>query len=253
MAWLQTSYFSSSALFPATETDAAPSPSPATPWTPRPNQTAPPGDWLVWLILAGRGWGKTRAIVEWLRTRVQQTPLVNVIGPTADDVRDVLVEGPSGVLAVCDDADRPRYEPAKRRLAWPNGARSLLFSAEEPERLRGKQHHALVCDELAAWRHPEAWHQALFGLRLGSTPQAVVATTPRPTPLVMDLAAMPTTHVTTGTSYENREHLSDAYFATVIAPYEGTRLGEQEIHGRILTDVVGALWTRELIRYRVVQ
>jgi phage terminase large subunit-like protein len=139
------------------------------PFWARPEQLIPPGDWVYWLPLAGRGWGKTRTGAETVRHWAREFPLVNLIGATADDVRDVMVEGESGVLAVCPRDERPRYVAHRRRLDWPNGAKSLLFSAEEPERLRGKQHMKLWADELAAWRYPEAWDQAVFGLRLGAS------------------------------------------------------------------------------------
>ena len=145
----------------------------------RPDQEPPPGDWIVWLILAGRGSGKTRAGAETVRRWTKTFPIVNLIGPTADDVRDVMVLGESGIVNCCRRDERPRYLASAGRLEWPGGAKSLLFSADEPDRLRGKQHMKLWCDELAAWRRPEAFDQAMLGLRLGDRPQMVVTTTPR--------------------------------------------------------------------------
>src|SRR5580658_908239 len=153
-----------------------------------------------WLILAGRGAGKTRAGAEAVRQWAQDYPSVNLIGPTADDVRDVMVLGESGILNCCRRDERPRYLASAGRLEWPSGAVSLLFSAEEPDRLRGKQHMKLWLDELAAWRRPEAFDQAMLGLRLGDKPQMIVTTTPRPTRIIKELAADKDTIVTRGSS-----------------------------------------------------
>lgn len=211
----------------------------------RPNQHAPEGDWRTWLILAGRGWGKTRTGAEWLRASVRDFPLVNIIGATADDARDVMIEGESGILAICPPGERPEYLPSKRQLAWPNGAKTLIFTADEPDRLRGKQHMRLWADEVAAWRYPEAWDQAMFGLRLGPDPRAVVTTTPKPVRVVRDLVADPRTHVTRGTTYENRDNLAPAFFEQIIGRYEGTRLGRQELLAELLEDTPGALFLRD--------
>src|SRR5260370_32211937 len=134
----------------------------------RPNQLPPNGEWRVWLVLAGRGFGKTRTGAEMIRARVtaRTAHRLALVAPTAGDARDVMVEGESGILAISPPWERPRYEPSKRRLTWPNGAVATLFSADEPERLRGPQHDAAWCDELASWRHPEAWDMLMFGLRL---------------------------------------------------------------------------------------
>src|SRR5260370_31621465 len=155
----------------------------------RPEQAPPPGEWIVWLILAGRGAGKTRAGAEAVRHWTQRYPIVNLIGPTADDARDVMVLGESGILNLCRKGERPRYLPAAARLEWPNGAVSSVFSAEEPDRLRGKQHMKRWRDELAAWRRADAFDQAMLGLRLGDKPQMIVTTTPRPTKIIKQLAA----------------------------------------------------------------
>jgi phage terminase large subunit-like protein len=205
------------------------------------------GDWVTWLILAGRGFGKTRTGAEAVRSWVRSFPYVNLIGATADDARDIMIEGESGILAICPRYERPRYLPSKRRLEWPNGARSLIFTADEPERLRGKQHMKLWCDELCAWRHPEAFEQALLGLRLGPLPQAVITTTPRPIRLLRELIADTGTVTTRGSTYDNRAHLSTGFFTRIISRYEGTRLGRQELHAELLEDVEGALWSNALI------
>jgi len=205
--------------------------------------------WTYWLILAGRGYGKTRAGGEWVRDRATSGTFahVNLIAATADDARDIMIEGESGILAICPAWERPDYRSSKRRLEWPNGCRSLIFTADEPERLRGKQHESLWADELAAWRYPEAWDQAMLGLRIGPDPRAVVTTTPKPTALVRALIADPDCVVTRGSTYENRANLSKVFYNTVIKKYEGTRLGRQELDAEVLDDTPGALWTSKLI------
>jgi phage terminase large subunit-like protein len=218
----------------------------------RPEQRIPPGDWQVWLALAGRGWGKTRVGGETVREWVKRFRYVNLIAATSDDARDIMIEGESGILAICPKWERPHYSISKSRLDWPNGARSLIFTADEPERLRGKQHEKLWADEVCAWRYPDAWDQAMFGLRLGANPQAVVTTTPRPTALLKELIKAPTTHVTRGSTYDNRSNLAAQFFDKIIRKYEGTRLGRQELNAEILTDNPRALWNRDNIdRLRV--
>lgn len=220
---------------------------------------APPGDWPVWVYLAGRGAGKTRSGAEWVREKVKAgAGRVALIAPTAGDARDVMVEGVSGLMAVCWAGDRthagetlgrPVYEPSKRRLTWANGAIATLFSAEEPDRLRGPQHEAIWCDELAAWQDPQgAWDMAMFGLRLGSAPQAMVTTTPKPLPIVRELVRDQRNVVTRGTTYDNRRNLATAFFVQIAGKYEGTRLGRQELEGEILEEAEGALWRRDMIR-----
>jgi phage terminase large subunit-like protein len=213
----------------------------------RDNQRPPEGEWASWLILAGRGFGKTRVGAEMVRSWVKDFPFVNLIGATADDARDIMIEGESGILAICPAQERPRYLPSKRRLEWPNGARSLIFTADEPERLRGKQHMKLWCDELGSWRHPEAFEQAMLGLRLGALPQAVVTTTPKPIRLLKELIADTGTVITRGSTYDNRAHLAPGFFTRIINRYEGTRLGRQELNAELLEDVEGALWSNAMI------
>jgi len=192
----------------------------------RPTQLPPPGDWRVWLLLAGRGFGKTRTGAELIRARVAALTArrLALVAPTAADARNVMVEGESGLLAVSPPWDRPRYEPSKRRLTWPNG-----------------------CDELGSWRYPEAWDMLMFGLRLVDDPRVVVTTTPRPTKLIRALIADPTAVVTRGSTYENRANLAPAFLDQIIRKYEGTRLGRQELEAELLDDVPGALWTRGII------
>jgi len=208
--------------------------------------------WSYWLILAGRGWGKTRTGAEWMREAIKTRMRVNLIAATSDDARDIMIEGESGILSCCSEYDRPIYDRSKRRLRWPNGAISLIFTADEPERLRGKQHEALWCDELAAWRYAEAWDQAKFGLRLGCNPVAVITTTPRPTAIIKEILEDPDTLITRGTTYDNKSNLSPKFFDSITRKYEGTRLGRQELEAQLLTDNPDALWNRGNIeKYRV--
>ena len=213
------------------------------------NQLPPPGDWRVWLLVAGRGFGKTRTGAEWIRHQVNhhKRRRVALVAPTAADVRDVMVEGESGLLAIGPPQQRPQYEPTKRRLTWPNGAIATTYSADEPERLRGPQHDAAWCDEIASWRYPEAWDMLMFGLRLGADPRVVVTTTPKPIKIIRELIADPTTAITRGSTYDNRANLAPAFLEQIIRKYEGTRLGRQELNAEILDDVPGALWSRAII------
>lgn len=213
----------------------------------RGEQLPPATDWTYWLILAGRGFGKTRTGAEWVRQSIRTSQYVNLIGATADDARDIMIEGESGILACCPRAERPEYRPSQRKLIWPNGSISLIFTADEPERLRGKQHSGLWADEVAAWRYPEAWDQAKFGLRLGKRPQACLTTTPKPSKLVKSLIADPATHVTRGSTYENRSNLAPSFFSEIVKTYEGTRIGRQELNAEILDDNPNALWVRKQI------
>jgi len=216
-------------------------------WWARRNQRAPESAWANWLILAGRGFGKTRIGAEMVRRWVQDFPLVNLIGATAADARDIMIEGESGILAICARDERPLYVPSKRRLEWPNGARSLIFTADEPERLRGKQHMKLWADELASWRRPEAFGQAMLGLRLGALPQVVITTTPKPAKLIRELIANSETVVTRGSTYDNRANLAPGFYAQIIKRYEGTRIGRQELNAELLDEVEGALWSIAMI------
>lgn len=202
----------------------------------------------MWLILAGRGWGKTRTGAEWVLERVRRgARRIALVAPIASDARDVMVEGESGIMSIAPEHERPHYEPSKRRLTFPNGAVATTYSADEPRRLRGPQHDAAWADELASWRYPEAWDMLMFGLRLGDDPRAVVTTTPTPTPLLRQLTVSDTAHVTRGNTYENRANLAPGFFADIVARYEGTRLGRQEIYAEILDDAAGALWKRDMI------
>lgn len=232
----------------------------------RDNQLPPPlasdgtPDWIVWLVLAGRGFGKTRTGAEWIRARVRsgKARRIHLIAPTAFDARMVMVEGDSGIMNVCHESDTmddgsplgmPEWSPGNKQVTWRNGAIATTFSAEEPERLRGPQCDTLWADELAAWsRLQDTWDMAMFGFRLGD-PRAIATTTPKPLPLIRRLVTDPTTAITRGSTYENRANLAKSFFNTVVSRYEGTRLGRQELQGEILEDVEGALWTREMIIY----
>lgn len=220
-------------------------------WWAREDQLAPLGDdWGVWLVLAGRGFGKSRTGAEWVREQVEtgKSSRIALVAPTAADIRDVLVEGPSGILNICPDDNRPTYEPSKRhKLTWPNGAVAYGYSADEPERLRGPQHDAAWCDEIASWRYPDAWDMLMFGLRGGTNPRVVVTTTPKPVKIIRDLLSNPDCVVTRGTTYANRANLAPTFLDTIIKRYEGTRLGRQELNAELLDDVPGALWNRALL------
>ena len=215
----------------------------------RDSQLPPPGDWRVWLLMAGRGFGKTRSGAEWVRMQVEdeRARRIALVAPTVADLRNVMIEGESGILAISHPEFKPDYFASRNRLHWPNGAVALGFSADEPERLRGPQHDAAWCDELAAWRYPEAWDMLQFGLRLGKDPRVVVTTTPKPVRLVRMLLKDPAVRVTRGSTRENRNHLAPAFLAEIVRRYEGTRLGRQELEAELLEDAAGALWTRDTL------
>ncbi len=216
----------------------------------RPQQLAPEGNWLVWLILAGRGFGKTRASGEWVREQVELRGRrrIALVGRTAADVRDVIVEGESGILAISPSWNRPIYEPSKRRLTWPNGALATCYSADEPDLLRGPQHDAAAADELATWQYAqETWDNLMFGLRLGDRPQVIVTTTPRPLKILRSLMQAASTVITRGSTFDNVANLAPSALAEFRSRYEGTRIGRQELNGEVLDDVPGALWERETL------
>jgi phage terminase large subunit-like protein len=215
----------------------------------RPKQLAPPGQWHFWLILAGRGFGKTRTGAEWVQAQVESGACgrIALVAETAADARDVMVKGESGILAIAPPWCRPHYEPSNRRLTWPNGAIASTYSADEPDQLRGPQHDGAWGDELAKWRYADAWDQLCFGLRLGSNPRAIITTTPRPTKIIKDLIADPLCFVTRGSTYENRGNVAAKWLSHILAKYQGTRLGRQELDAEVLDDAPGALWKRERI------
>jgi phage terminase large subunit-like protein len=218
----------------------------------RPNQLPPEGDWWAgWLATNGRGWGKTwvgsNYTNEMALTSVSRIAL---IGATAADVRDVMIEGPSGILRTAPSWNRPIYEPSKRKLEWPNGSIALAFSAEESDRLRGPQFGFLWADELCAWENAQAtWDMAMFGLRLGTRPRWLVTTTPKPIKLLRELLARENEDVAVvrGSTFENAENLAPTFLQTVQNRYSNTRLGRQELQGELLIDIPGCLWTRDMI------
>lgn len=211
----------------------------------RPQQLPPEWLWLVWIIRAGRGFGKTRSGAEFVREEVNagRAGYVSLIAPTAAAGRDVMIEGESGILAVHPDTTRPEYEPSKRRLTWPNGAIGIVYTAEEPDRLRGPQSDLIWADEPASWKTGrEAWDNAMLGLRLGKRPRAVMTMTPRPLAWLKELEASKTTAVTSGSTYENKANVAPAFLQLILGRFEGTRLGSQEIDAQYLDDVEGAYW-----------
>jgi phage terminase large subunit-like protein len=205
------------------------------------------GDWSTWLILGGRGAGKTRAGAEWVRALAASdaSARIALVGETEHDVRTVMIEGVSGLLTIHPARQRPQWEPTLRRLTWPNGAVAEAFSAENYESLRGPQFSAAWCDELAKWRHAEtAFDMLQFGLRLGERPRQVITTTPRPIGLIRKLVADPATAITRAGTARNAFNLSPAFLENIVARYAGTRLGRQEIDGEIVEERADALWTR---------
>ncbi len=221
----------------------------------RPEQQTPTGDWQVWFISAGRGWGKNRTAVEFVNAEVEagRATRIAIVAETDDDARNVIVEGKSGFLKVGVPSKRPIYEPSKDRLTWPNGAIATLYSAQTPGKLRGPEHDLAWCDEIAKWSFAkpgdprksslgqDTWDNLQFGLRLG-TARCIVTTTPRPVPLVRELIKAPRTVVTHGKTMDNAANLAPEYIAKMRDKYAGTRLGRQELNAELLEDIPGALW-----------
>jgi len=214
------------------------------------------GPWTTWLVLGGRGAGKTRLGAEWVRAAALGTSpyaerrhrSIALVGESEHDVREVMIEGVSGLLRISPRAERPLWMPSRRRLEWANGAVAQAFSAEDPESLRGPQFDAAWCDELAKWRNAEsAFDMLQFGLRLGAQPRQLITTTPRPTALIKRLIADPRTAVTRAATHVNAAHLSPAFLTQVVERYAGTQLGRQEILGEIIEERADALWSRALI------
>lgn len=229
----------------------------------RPEQVEPPGNWSVWLAMAGRGFGKTRLGSEWIREQVcGRTPLeagrasrIALIAETAADARDVMVRGSGGILDCHPPEFRPTYTPSLRKLEWPNGAVAHTYSAEDPEQLRGPEHDLAWSDELAKWRYAqETWDMLQFGLRIGDNPRQLVTTTPRPIQilreLLKDLDKPGGTVLTRGSTFDNAANLARKFIDKIRDKYDGTRLGRQELHAEILDDVPGALWTRAMLDRR---
>lgn len=219
--------------------------------TARDNQITPTGSWRIWLILAGRGWGKTRTGAEDIAHYVlwQKDVRVGIIAPTFADARDVCIEGESGLLRILPAVCVKAWHRSTGDLHLYNGSRVKLFSADQPDRLRGPQHHRVWCDELAAWPSREAFDQLWFGLRLGDDPRVVITTTPKNTPLIRELVtrAGEDVFLTKGKTYDNQAHLAPLVLAQLRAQYDGSRLGRQELEAEVLEDVEGALWPRAMI------
>jgi len=216
----------------------------------RSEQRPPEFEWLIWLFQAGRGAGKTRSFAEWIidRARKGLAKRIALVGRVPSDVRDVMVEGESGIMACSPRDFMPEYKPSIRRLIWPNGAVAITYSSENPSELRGPQHDTAWCDELAAWRDARkgdvidtTWNNLMLGLRLGSDPKCGVSTTPKPVKLIKQLVEAPGTAVTGATTYDNVKNLAPPFAAQILKTYEGTRIGRQEVMGELLTDVEGAL------------
>lgn len=236
----------------------------------RPEQIEPPGLWSIWLYLAGRGSGKTRSGSEWIKEQVEKgdARFIALVSQSAADARDVMVEGESGILSVYPDGKKPKYEPSKRRIVWPNGAQATIYTAEDPDQLRGPSHDTAWADEIAAFRHlDDLWSNLMLGLRLGKS-RCFISTTPRGIKFIRGLIVrainldpqkelqtqevypedrVKDVFVTKGSTYDNKDNLSQTFMNQIITQYEGTRLGRQELLAEILQDVEGALWNREIL------
>lgn len=217
------------------------------------HQIAPPPPWRTWLILGGRGSGKTRAGAEWVRAVVEgSTPLqggecrrVALIAETVDQAREVMIEGPSGILAITPEDRRPKYQASRKRLEWPNGAEAFVYSALRPEALRGPQFDGAWCDELAKWKKGrETWDQLQFGLRLGKAPRQVVTTTPRRSELLADILMASDTVAASAPTEANRANLAPGFLQAAEARFGGSAIARQELMGELLDEAPGALWTR---------
>ncbi len=217
-------------------------------------QQPPGGDWSLWLVMAGRGFGKTRAGAEWVRSIAEHdaSARIALVAANYGEARSVMVEGDSGLLNISPPSSRPVWEASLKRLRWANGAQAMLYSAAEPEALRGPQHSHGWCDEVAKWQHvggraEAAWDNLKMGLRLGENPRIVATTTPRPVPLVHKLLAAEGVVVTKGRTQDNILNLPPSFLAAMEADYGGTRLGRQELDGELIADLDGALWTRAML------
>ena len=217
-------------------------------------QVTPAGAWHTWMIMAGRGYGKTRAGAEWVRAVAEADPCARIalVGASLGEVRRVMVEGPSGLLAVASPKKRPAFEPSKRQLTWASGAVATLYSAAEPDSLRGPQHSHAWCDEIAKWDSREghaagAWDNMLLGLRLGRAPQVLATTTPRAVALVRRLLGQADAIVTRGTTAENKDNLPPGFLRSVRVQYGRSLLGRQELYGELIDEIEGALWSRALL------
>jgi phage terminase large subunit-like protein len=217
-------------------------------WSVRGQQEPPDGDWTTWLLIGGRGSGKTRAGAEWIKLMALANPPVTpiaLVGETMTEARAVMVEGVSGLLAIHRHDQRPHFDAGRHLLTWHNGAQAMLLPANDPERFRGPQFAAAWSDELAKWPNAEAaWDMLQFALRLGQRPRQIVTTTPKPTRLLKRLMAEPGTVKTVMPTSDNAKNLAPQFFSAVVGRYAGTALGRQELDGEFIEDLPGALWTR---------
>ena len=216
----------------------------------RENQRPPNGLWTAWMLLAGRGFGKTRAGAEWVRSQVESGRVgrIALVARTPAEIKETMIYGPSGLLSICPPWAKPQYEHTNRKLTWPNGATAFIYSSYEPDQLRGQQFEAAWCDELASWKYPQdTWDILAFTLRFGLDPRIVITTTPKPLALLRELVARPDIIVTRGTSYDNEDNLAPGFYAHIRTTYEGTKIGRQEIHADLIDQSEDALWEREWI------
>lgn len=217
----------------------------------RDNQIPPESNWKYWVCMAGRGWGKTRTGAQWVRHLVEEKGLTRIalVAPTAADVRDIMVNGESGIIACSPPWNRPEYQSSKRRVVWPNGAQAFMYSSEKPNRLRGPQHEAAWVDELTSLLRPETWDMLEFGNRLGENPQTLVTTTPKVAhKLLKKILKSERAEVSRGGMNENRKNLAPSFVDDMIKKYAGTRLGRQEIDGEFMDKIEGALWSDDFLR-----
>lgn len=228
--------------------------------TARPEQLPPEGDWRTWLLMGGRGSGKTRAGAEWVHALASgeiaglgRHGRIALVAETFGDAREVMIDGVSGIMGVARH-QRPAFEATRRRLVWPSGAVAQMFSSEDPESLRGPQFDLAWCDELGKWRHAhETWDMLQFGLRLGTSPRQLVTTTPRATPLMLALVKDKATRVTRIRTEDNAQHLAAGFLDAIRARYDGTRLGRQELDGELIADREDGLWRRDQIEGLIVR
>lgn len=215
----------------------------------RDGQWPPEGEWRVWIIMAGRGYGKTRAGAEWIRIKANAAKgqYIALVGETADDVRNVMVEGKSGVLSISPQEQRPEWFPSRRSLIWPNGVIGRCYSASDPEQLRGPEHHFAWCDEIAKWKSPEAWDNLMLGMRIGHHPQTMATTTPRSKQWLIDLIAETGVIVNHGRTQDNQANLATSFLTAVEARFGKTALAQQELDGVLITSHPDALWQRDAL------
>ena len=222
----------------------------------RPNQIEPGGDWDIWLVLAGRGFGKTRTGAEWIKEQVENgARRIALIAETQKDLEEVMIEGGSGILSVYPESERPLYRKKPVKLEFKNGAVALGYNATQPDQLRGPEFDCAWCDELAKWRYArQTWDQLQFGMRIGDKPRQIITTTPRPIELIKSIVSggEGKVHVTRGRTMDNASNLAKTFLKKIVNRYEGTRLGRQELNAEILGDLPGALWRLgDIDAYRV--